>query len=148
MERGEAVRGREIVRTINVEDRENDNNGSGGNATRGAAGGVASTGPHRLTLQDAAGNRVVGIELHRIKEVGIGKMNIGAKIVVRNAIVARGVVMLSPECANVLGGKIESLDRRWREGRKATLKARIEDMEREELGINRNGNADAMQVDE
>lgn len=145
VERGEAVRGREIVRAVNVEEREegvNGSNGSGGNANGGRdSGGGGSAGPHRLTLQDAAGNRVVGIELHRVKEIGIGKLSIGAKVVVRNAVVARGVVLLTPECASVLGGKIEAMDRVWKEGRKMGLKARVEEMEREELGINRNGDA-------
>ncbi|RJE19867.1 genome instability protein [Aspergillus sclerotialis] len=140
VERGEAVRGREIVRTVNVEGREEglngNNNGSGGNATGG---------PHRLTFQDAAGNRVVGIELHRIKEIGIGKLSIGAKVVVGNAVVARGVVLLTPDCARVLGGKIEAMDRVWKEGRKMRLKARVEEMESGELGINRNRNGDPME---
>lgn len=140
VERGEAIRGREIVRTVNVgedgEERERNT------ATGGDGGG--GMGPHRLTLQDAAGMRVVGIEMERIREVGVGKLAIGAKVLVRNATVARGVVLLTPECVTVLGGKIEALDRAWRQSRKLRLLARIEEMGREEKGVN--GGPDDMEA--
>lgn len=145
VERGEAVRGREIVRTVNVGDDDNNNvaegNGSGtaasGNTTSNTGHhpdpglGEASSGPHRLMLQDAAGTRVVAIELKPVEGVAIGKLPIGAKMVLRNATVARGMVLLSPECVTLLGGKIEAMDKTWREGRKARLLARVEQMERE-----------------
>ncbi|KAL2008925.1 hypothetical protein VTN00DRAFT_7119 [Thermoascus crustaceus] len=145
VERGEAVRGREIVRTVNVGDDDNSNvaegNGSGNGASSsnntGNTGhpdpglGETSSGPHRLMLQDAAGTRVVAIELKPVEGVAIGKLPIGAKMVLRNTTVARGIVLLSPECATLLGGKIEAMDKAWREGRKARLLARVEQMERE-----------------
>ncbi|KAL2219427.1 hypothetical protein M432DRAFT_611367 [Thermoascus aurantiacus ATCC 26904] len=135
VERGEAVRGRQIVRTVNVGDDDNNNTGDGNGVnssnTNNSRLGEASRGPHRLVLQDAAGTRVVAIELRPVEGVAIGKLPIGAKMVLRNATVARGMVLLGPECVTLLGGKIEAMDRAWREGRKARLLARIEQMERE-----------------
>ncbi|BCS03296.1 OB fold domain-containing protein [Aspergillus luchuensis] len=126
VERGEAIRGREIVRTVNVgEDSEaaaaenNNNNAAGGD------GGGDSNGPHRLILQDAAGTRAVGVEFARVNGIGLGKLAIGAKVVVRDVTVARGLVVLTPESCVVLGGKIEGLDVQWREGRKERLLGRI-----------------------
>lgn len=125
VERGEAIRGREIVRTVNVgEDSEaaaaenNSNQNAGG-------GGGDSNGPHRLILQDAAGTRAVGVEFAKVNGIGLGKLAIGAKVVVRDVTVARGLVMLTPESCVVLGGKIEGLDVQWREGRKERLLGRI-----------------------
>ncbi|RAK91892.1 DUF1767-domain-containing protein [Aspergillus costaricaensis CBS 115574] len=126
VERGEAIRGREIVRTVNVgEDSEAaaaENNSNNNNA---ASGGGDSNGPHRLILQDAAGTRAVGVEFAKVNGIGLGKLAIGAKVVVRDVTVARGLVMLTPESCVVLGGKIEGLDVQWREGRKERLLGRI-----------------------
>ena len=138
VERGEAVRGREIVRTVIVgDDSEARANHEGANGLEGSDAGAddnsrANNGPHRVILQDAAGTRTVAIELRRVHGLAIGKMQIGAKLVLRNATVARGMVLLTPECATVLGGKIELLDREWKEGRKAKLLAKITGSEREQ----------------
>jgi RecQ-mediated genome instability protein 1 len=125
VERGEAIRGREIVRTVSVgEDAEAAaNNGSG---TNPAASGSSGSGPHRLILQDMAGTKVVAIEMQRIDAVSLEKLAIGAKFMLRGVTVARGMILLDPECATLLGGKIELLDRPWKEGRKARLLERIE----------------------
>ena len=53
-------------------------------------------------------------------------MSIGCKMVLKNALVARGVVLLEPATTVVLGGKMEELHKAWKEGRKAELKAAIE----------------------
>lgn len=145
VERGEAIRGREIVRTVNVGEDSEDwaSNDNGNNNNNNAGGG--SNGPHRLILQDAAGTRTVGIELRRIGDVSIGKLPIGAKMILRNATVARGMVLLTPDCATVLGGKIESMDRAWKEGRKARLLARIDEMAREERQTSGSRGGDAME---
>lgn len=146
VERGEAIRGREIVRTVNVgedsEERENNANVSNNNNTGPSGISGTSNGPHWLILQDAAGTKTVAIELKRINELAIGKSPIGLKMVLRNATVARGMVLLTPESVTVLGGKIEVLDREWKESRKARLLARVGETEREEQ---RQTNGDAMQ---
>lgn len=129
VERGEAVRGREIVRTVTVGDdseaRENNNGANGPNT----GVGENSNGPHRVILQDAAGTRAVAIELRRIHGLAIGKLQIGTKLILRDATVARGMALLTPECVTLLGGKIESLDQEWKRSRKARLLAQIAEAE-------------------
>ncbi|KAL1859364.1 hypothetical protein Plec18167_006680 [Paecilomyces lecythidis] len=141
VERGEAVRGREIIRTVNVDDtptEEQDRPTNGATSTNGANSNrnavdpglnTSGNGPHRLVLQDAAGTKVIGIELKAIDGVGIGKLPIGAKIVLKNATVARGMVLLEPDSVTLLGGKVEAADKAWREDRKARLVARIDEMQ-------------------
>ena len=119
LERGEGTRGREIIRVAAVEDEDS----AGTTVQRGG-------GPHKLVLQDAAGRRAYGIELRGLEGVGMG-MSIGCKVVLKNALVARGVVLLEPATTVVLGGKIEELHKAWKEGRKAELKAAIEASEHE-----------------
>ncbi|RAL10801.1 OB fold domain-containing protein [Aspergillus homomorphus CBS 101889] len=134
VERGEAVRGREIVRAVNVGDDDNEDGGGGGGPANDAAGPASeneSHGPHRLIVQDAAGTRAVGIELKRVQGISVAKLAIGAKMVIRNATVARGMILLSPDCVKLLGGKIEGMDLAWKEGRKARLLARITEMQGE-----------------
>ena len=115
LERGEGTRGREIIRVAAAEE---DDGGAGAPVQRGG-------GPHKLLLQDAAGRRVYGIELKGLEGVGVG-MSIGCKVVLKNALVARGVVLLELATTVVLGGKMEEMHKAWKEGRKAELKAAIE----------------------
>ncbi|KAL8677498.1 MAG: hypothetical protein Q9186_006072 [Xanthomendoza sp. 1 TL-2023] len=119
LERGEGTKGREIIRVTATEDENNESE------MVGKGGG----GPHKLSLQDARGNCVYGVELMDIKGVGLG-MSIGCKMVVKNAVVARGVVLMEPSNTTILGGKIEGLHKAWKENRKAELKAAIEAAER------------------
>ena len=115
VERGEGTKGREIIRVAPGETGDD----GGERKTVGAA-----VGPHKLLVQDARGMRVYAIELVRVAGVGVG-MSIGCKIVLRDVVVARGVVLLEPMSTSLLGGKIEGLHRAWRENRKAELKAAI-----------------------
>jgi RecQ-mediated genome instability protein 1 len=135
VERGEAVRGREIVRTVAVgEDQEAQENSSGndnGNSGAPNASGSSGYGPHRLILQDAAGTKAVAIEMQRIEGITLEKLAIGAKLVLRNTTVARGMILLNPGSVDLLGGKIEALDKPWKEGRKARLLERITAMQDE-----------------
>lgn len=114
LERGEGTKGREIVRVAPTEENEDDN----ADMNRGG-------GPHKLLLQDAKGARIFGIELRNVEGVGLG-MSLGSKMVLKNAVVARGVVLLEPTTATTLGGKIEDLHKAWKENRKADLRAAIE----------------------
>lgn len=124
VERGEAIRGREVVRTVAVgdgnEDSENNNNNASSNVS-----GSSGHGPHRLILQDAAGTKAVAIEMQTIEGISLEKLSIGAKMVLQNATVARGMILLNPECATLLGGKIGGLDGPWKEDRKKRLLERI-----------------------
>lgn len=124
-ERGETTKGREIIRIADNADGEE---GEGGartqqsTATTTAAATDGPSGPHKLLLVDAAGTRVYGFELVPVPGVGVEKTEIGAKLVLRNAVVARGVVLLEPGTTTCLGGKVEALDKVWKEGRLVRLK--------------------------
>ena len=118
LERGEGTKGREIVRVVPTED--GDDPSTAGNQ---------SGGPHKLLLQDSAGSRVYGIELRNVEGISLS-MSIGSKIVLKSAIVARGVVLLESATTTLAGGKIEALHKNWKENRKTDLKAAIEAGER------------------
>lgn len=122
LERGEGTKGREIIRVTATED----DDSVGANVQKGG-------GPHKLSLQDAVGRRVYGIELRSLEGVGLG-MSIGCKMVLKNVLIARGVILLEPITTTVLGGKIEELHKAWKDGRKAELKAAIEATENEPRG--------------
>ncbi|KAA8909765.1 hypothetical protein FN846DRAFT_590953 [Sphaerosporella brunnea] len=122
VERGEAMRGREIIRVAPGEA------DGGGEAAVGARKGDG--GMHKLVLQDAAGRRVYAFELAPIAGVKVG-MSIGAKMLLRGCTVARGLVLLTPQTATVLGGKVEALHKVWLDGRKQELKDEIEAFKRD-----------------
>ncbi|KAL4960777.1 OB fold domain-containing protein [Aspergillus stella-maris] len=129
VERGETVRGREIIRTVNVGDEEpnnetNSRTTANANANAGASANESS-GPHRLILQDAKGTRAVGIEISHVNGIAINSLPIGAKLLLRNATVARGMILLTPESIEVLGGKIEAMNQAWKDGRKERLMRRL-----------------------
>jgi RecQ-mediated genome instability protein 1 len=128
VERGEAIRGREVVRTIPIsDDNEGADNANGRTNNQAApnASGSSGYGPHRLILQDSAGTKTVAIEMKPIEGISLEKLSIGAKLVLQNTTVARGMVLLNPGCVTLLGGKIDALDRPWKEDRKKRLLERI-----------------------
>ncbi|KAJ5111274.1 hypothetical protein N7532_001809 [Penicillium argentinense] len=131
VERGEAVRGREIVRTVNVGDDNEGENGQSSSNFAGNTSGSRGAGPHRLILQDAAGTKTVGIEMQAIEDLSIEKVPIGGKILLHNATVARGMVLLDPQCVSLLGGKIDALNGPWKENRKAWLLQRVSQVQNE-----------------
>ncbi|KAK7192874.1 hypothetical protein DPSP01_013171 [Paraphaeosphaeria sporulosa] len=107
-ERGETTKGREIVRVV-----EDENDGT-------VAPTVHSRGPFKLLLQDAKGAKIYAIDLRGIQGVNTD-MPMGAKLLLRNTDVRRAVAMLEPANVQILGGKMDALDRAWREGRKERL---------------------------
>lgn len=64
-----------------------------------------------------------GIELESVNGISVG-MNIGTKMVLREVVVARGLLLMEPRSVQVLGGKIDDLHQRWKGARKDALKAR------------------------
>ncbi|MCJ1375828.1 hypothetical protein MMC20_007065 [Loxospora ochrophaea] len=114
LERGEGTKGREIIRVVSTE------SGEDPGETPNSGGG-----PHKLLLQDTKGLLVYAIELRGVHGIGLG-MSIGSKLTLKNALIARGVVLLEPATTTLLGGKIESLHKTWKEERKARLKAALE----------------------
>lgn len=132
VERGEAIRGREVVRTIPMgDDNEGADNPNGrtNNQAVPNASGSSGYGPHRLILQDAAGTKTVAIEMKPIEGLSLEKLSIGAKLLLQDATVARGMVLLNPRCVTLLGGKIDGLDRPWKDDRKKRLLERISALE-------------------
>ncbi len=131
VERGEEVRGREVIRTVRGATDEDVDGEAETSIDRGANGAVtasASTkrshGPHKLFIQDADKTIVTALELGDISKIFIGDdgICIGCKVILKaGALVRRGMVMLTPETVVVLGGKIDSWDKKWREDRKKTL---------------------------
>ncbi|KAF1938047.1 hypothetical protein EJ02DRAFT_37488 [Clathrospora elynae] len=109
-ERGEMTKGREIVRVV-----EQENEG-----TAEAAANVQSKGPFKLLLQDAKGLKIYAMDLRGIDGLNTN-MALGVKLILRNFDVRRGVVMLEPANVQVAGGKLEALDKAWKEGRKERL---------------------------
>lgn len=109
-ERGETTKGREIVRVIEPE---NDDSGEAVIPTQ-------SKGPFKLLLQDAKGAQIYALDLRGIEGLHTN-MSMGAKLLLRNIEVRRAVIMLEPANAQVLGGKLEALDKAWKDGRKDRL---------------------------
>ena len=109
-ERGEMTKGREIVRVVEPE---NDDSGQ-------AAAPIQSKGPFKLLLQDAKGLQIYALALRDVDGLSTN-MNMGVKLLLRNIEVRRAVVMLEPGNVQILGGKLEALDKGWKEGRKDRL---------------------------
>ena len=108
-ERGETTKGREIVRVV-----EDENEGGA------VAPVVQSKGPFKLLLQDAKGAKIYAVDLRGIEGINTS-MAMGTKLSLRNTDVRRAVAMLEPGNVQILGGKMEALDKAWKEGRKERL---------------------------
>ncbi|KAJ4348400.1 uncharacterized protein N0V89_009774 [Didymosphaeria variabile] len=108
-ERGETTKGREIVRVV-----EDENEGGT------VAPAVHSKGPFKLLLQDAKGAQIYAVDLRGIEGINTS-MAMGTKLLLRNTDIRRAVAMLEPGNVQVLGGKIDALDKVWRDGRKERL---------------------------
>jgi RecQ-mediated genome instability protein 1 len=108
-ERGETTKGREIVRVV-------EDNNDGGTV----APAVHSRGPFKLLLQDAKGAKIYAIDLRGIQGVN-ADMAMGSKLLLQNTDVRRAVAMLEPANVHILGGRLDALDKAWRDGRKERL---------------------------
>jgi RecQ-mediated genome instability protein 1 len=109
-ERGEMTKGREIVRVV---EQENDDPSA-------AVAPIHSRGPFKLLLQDAKGAKVYAFDFRGIDGLN-SNTTMGVKLTLRNFDVRRAVVMLEPGNVQILGGKLEALDKAWKEGRKERL---------------------------
>ncbi|GAB7353864.1 hypothetical protein MBLNU459_g4223t1 [Dothideomycetes sp. NU459] len=116
-ERGETTKGREVVRVVPGDAGENGTTAATSESAKGS-------GPHKLLLQDANGLSIYGFEVAPVEGVGL-TLSIGAKLLLRNATIARGVILLDPTSAQVLGGKVDAWDKSWRAGRKDALMAKV-----------------------
>ena len=113
-ERGEMTKGREIIRVVDDETNTDPNHS--------ATNGPESSGPHKLLLQGANGVKVYAFQMESVNGIGVQQLGIGAKLVLRDVVVARGVLLLEPKGVEVLGGKVEVWDKKWRAERKDVLK--------------------------
>lgn len=108
-ERGETTKGREIIRVVEDE-----------NEARAVGSAVQSKGPLKLLLQDAKGTKIYAVDLRGIEGIK-DSMTMGTKMLLRDIDVRRAVAMLEPGNVQVIGGKMEALDKAWKEGRKERL---------------------------
>ncbi|KAK4943761.1 hypothetical protein LTR10_016664 [Elasticomyces elasticus] len=131
VERGEEIRGREVIRTV---DGMEDEDGSGpdpapiattrsapatanANASSPAATKKLSAGPHKLVVQDARGFEVLAFELVKIPKIGL---SIAASAMLPGSQNAR--LSSQDDPGMYIGcGKVEAWDKKWKEGRKQTL---------------------------
>ncbi|KAL1654408.1 hypothetical protein SLS61_003008 [Didymella pomorum] len=109
-DRGEMTKGREIVRVIEPENDDSDQ----------AAAPTQSKGPFKLLLQDAKGLQIYALDLQGVDGLNVN-MSMGVKLLLRDIEVRRAVIMLGPGNVQVLGGKLNALDKAWKEGRKDRL---------------------------
>lgn len=117
IEKGERTRGREVIR-VTDEDGDETTSQQARNVASAAANAV-----HRLVVQDRAGKRIYAVELKRMQRVGVGKTNIGEKIMLKaGTVVARGTVLLTPESCVLLGGRVEAWHEKWTKERMKRLK--------------------------
>lgn len=138
VERGEVMRGREVVRVVPDGDGE-------GTQGRGSGGEGRKSGPCKLLLEDAGGRRVYGIEMKSVEgvkndmaigakvwprghQVGRRAANRSAQLVLKNVVVARGLLLLTPANTTFLGGKIEAMNQAWLASRKQTLQASVDQL--------------------
>ncbi|KIW69303.1 hypothetical protein PV04_05185 [Phialophora macrospora] len=77
VERGEEIRGREVIRSVTVDDRDEDASAAAPSST--STGLRLTSGPHRLVVQDAKGTRMVALELEKVPRVGVC-VSAGAKL--------------------------------------------------------------------
>lgn len=138
--RGETTRGREVVRVTAEDDDDNVVEGQTQTQTQRTAGARNTAGPkpagknatHRLVLQDCKGTKLYALELRRFDGIGVGKTQIGEKMLLKaGTVIARGMVLLEPDKCVVLGGKIEAWQKTWLDGRLARLKEEIRQNERQ-----------------
>ncbi|KAH0027315.1 hypothetical protein KCU78_g4006, partial [Aureobasidium melanogenum] len=123
-ERGETTKGREVIRVVPGEEADP--------VRDGTAPITKSNGPHKLLLQDAKGTKIYGFEVTDVDGIDLN-LGIGAKLILKNMTIARGVILLDPTSTQLLGGKVDVWDKAWRTGRKESLKAKVGPREEEEL---------------
>ncbi|KAG9669609.1 hypothetical protein KCU99_g6763, partial [Aureobasidium melanogenum] len=123
-ERGETTKGREVIRVVPGEEADP--------VRDGTAPITKSNGPHKLLLQDAKGTKIYGFEVTDVDGIDLN-LGIGAKLILKNMTIARGVILLDPTSTQLLGGKVDVWDKAWKTGRKESLKAKVGPREEEEL---------------
>ncbi|KAH7015206.1 hypothetical protein EDB80DRAFT_707359 [Ilyonectria destructans] len=134
VERGETTRGREVIRVTAEDENENGESSAQTQTQRPSTRTPTSTGirpagknaTHRLTLQDCKGTKVYAIELKRMDSIGVGKTQMGEKLLLKaGTVIARGTILLEPDKCVMLGGKVEAWQRVWMDGRLGRLRETV-----------------------
>ena len=82
-ERGEAKKGRDVIRVVPVEEAVGTQAPGGVNIGEILGGMKTTRGPHKVLMEDASGRRVWGFEMEKVPGLEIGgKMKLGAKVCV------------------------------------------------------------------
>jgi len=111
------LRGRQprIIRNIDLEGQENNNgqNDGGANQQSGMAGsGSNASNYFKLTLQDCGGTLVYGIEIEKLQFLKTQNFKsgfptqLGSKILINNADIVHGVLLLKPSNTEFLSGVV------------------------------------------
>jgi RecQ-mediated genome instability protein 1 len=128
--KGETIKGREVIRVVPADDAQpsSASTQAGGSQAAIRQGYGGKEGPFKLLMQDCNGQRIYGLELHKVQKVAYPPvMGIGCKILLkRGSQIARGMVLLEPDRTLVLGGQIKELDKAWREGWEQRLRDQVE----------------------
>ena len=127
--KGETTKGREVIRVVPTPaDGEAPSTASTQFPSAASAPAAQSKGPFKLLMQDCKGNSVYGFELKKVEKIAYPPvMSIGCKVLLRKGCkIARGMVLLEPGMVVVLGGKIDGLDKGWKEGREQRLRETVE----------------------
>ncbi|KAF2219857.1 RecQ mediated genome instability protein-like protein Rmi1 [Elsinoe ampelina] len=115
-ERGEMTRGREIIRL----------NPDSDDGTTVNMNPDQSKGPHKLLVQDVNGTKIYAFELTPISGISLAT-GMGAKLLIRSATIARGMILLEAGQVELLGGKVNAWAEQWTKDRKDNLKSRLPD---------------------
>lgn len=114
-ERGDAMRGREVVRVLPAEQTSD----TVAQSTRSWHGG-----PYKLCIQDARGTKLDALILDAIANF-TADTPIGSKLQLRDLRIARGVILLDARNVQFLGGKVVEWDNAWKATRKHRLTEKI-----------------------
>ncbi|KAG6011066.1 hypothetical protein E4U21_000097 [Claviceps maximensis] len=138
IERGERTRGRQVIRVTGDGDGSGENeeglaagrfdapSAASGPPSTAAAAGPGRNATHRLVVQDHRGQRIYAVELKRMPDMGVATTSIGCKLLLRaGSVVARGIVLLTPETCLLLGGRIDPWHDAWVVSRMARLKEAV-----------------------
>lgn len=125
--KGETTKGREVIRVLPTQPEDSTQATQFPPTAAAPAAQQKSSGPFKVLLQDCKGQKVYGFELKRVEKLCYPPgMNIGCKVMLKQGVkVARGMILLEPEFVVVLGGKIEVVDKAWKEGRENRLREAV-----------------------
>ncbi|EPX72145.1 uncharacterized protein SOCG_04838 [Schizosaccharomyces octosporus yFS286] len=114
LEERKKLKGQQIIRLVDEEDREDKEGDDSGIAEAQEAifDGKGFKCMCRLVLEDANGQRFYGMEWKSIPGIQLDT-NLGTKLLIQNAQIKRGTLLLTPENTEILGGEIDEWNREY-----------------------------------